>query len=175
MPGLETKPGRLLLGKLLLGSENLITWSNRLAPLFRFQRRPDVVVDVFIPSPRFPEFFRWYAESFDFWPLWVVPYRLPAFYPWLSKEHQKKMGDRFVIDCAVYGRPNSEKNVDYSELMEKKVYELGGIKTLISRNHYDRETFWSIYDKPGWTAVKERTDPRNLFGDLYEKMHPTER
>jgi hypothetical protein len=43
---------------------------------------------------------------------------------------------------------------------------------LISRNHYDRETFWSVYNEPAWRRVKQRTDPRNLFGDLYEKMHP---
>ena len=50
--------------------------------------------------------------------------------------------------------------------------ELGGIKTLISRNHYDRDTFWSIYSQPRWQAVKQRTDPRNLFGDLYSRTHP---
>jgi FAD/FMN-containing dehydrogenase len=172
VPPLENPLVRRLVGRWFLGSTNLITWSNRLKPLLALQRRPDVVVDVFIPAARFKEFFEWYVQTFDFWPLWVVPYRMPdPPYPWISDEWRSRLGD-FVIDCAVYGKPNRRKDVDLSEVLEKKVLELGGIKTLISKNHYDRETFWTIYDKPAWSRVKERTDPKNLFGDLYEKTHP---
>ena len=172
VPFLETRPARLLLGKLLLGSENMITWSHRLKAIYRLQRRPDLVVDVFIPSKRFEEFFRWYVEVFDFWPLWIVPYRMPHAYPWVADAHQRRMGELFMIDCAIYGKPNQDPDIDYSEILEKKTYELGGVKTLISRNHHDRETFWTIYDRPRWSAVKERTDPDNVFGDLYDRMHP---
>ena len=43
---LEWRPVRRLAGRWLLGSENLIRWSERLAPLVgRLTRRPDVVVD----------------------------------------------------------------------------------------------------------------------------------
>ncbi|MCP4665474.1 MAG: hypothetical protein GY849_03830 [Deltaproteobacteria bacterium] len=83
-----------------------------------------------------------------------------------------KVKDTFVVDCAVYGKINNDKNVDYSELIEKKTYELGGIKTLISRNHYDEETFWKIYKKPLIDQMKQRLDPKNLFGGLYERFSP---
>jgi hypothetical protein len=52
------------------------------------------------------------------------------------------------------------------------VFELGGVKTLISRNHYDRETFWSIYSQPRISQAKQRLDPLNRFGDLYERFAP---
>ncbi len=52
------------------------------------------------------------------------------------------------------------------------MYEMGGLKTLISRNHYDEKTFWSIYNKSLYSRIKRRMDPENLFGDLYSKFHP---
>ena len=65
-----------------VGSTNLNRWAQRLAPVIRqLQRRPDVVVDLFIPDRRFPDFYDWYAREAKFYPLWVIPYRLPGFYP----------------------------------------------------------------------------------------------
>ena len=172
VPPMEWKPVRFALGKLLLGSDNLVTWSDRLAPVFRRAlKRPDVVVDVFIPGRSFQDFFEWYAEAFDFWPLWIVPYGVKELYPFISDEHQARIGDeRLLIDAAVYGKPNSEPGVDYSELIERKTYELDGIKTLISQNHYDEATFWSIYSKPRWEAAKRELDPKGVFAGLYERF-----
>jgi len=46
--------------------------------------------------------------------------------------------------------PNGDERVDRSAELEEKTYELGGIKTLISRNHYTAERFWSIYDEANY-------------------------
>jgi len=172
LPGLERKPVRLLLGKLLLGSTNLLTWSRRIRPLLRMKKHPEVVVDVFIPGRRFGDFFAWYREAIDFWPLWVVPYRLPRPYPWVSPAQQAKFGDDlYFIDCAVYGKRNDDPRINYYKALEDETFELGGIKTLISENYYDEQRFWEIYDRDAWQAVKQRTDPHNLFRDLYKKFH----
>jgi hypothetical protein len=40
-----------------------------------------------------------------------------------------------------------------------------------AKNGYDEATFWSIYHRENWEAVKRRTDPQNLFRGLYEKFH----
>jgi hypothetical protein len=172
VPLMETKPARLLLGKMLLGSTNLIRWSKRVRPVMKLKRRPEVVVDVFIPSKRFEEFFRWYETDFDFFPLWIVPYRAPKLYPWIGGEYSKGIEDNLFIDCAVYGKKNSRSDVDYSEILERKTIELNGIKTLISRNHFDEETFWKVYDRGHYDAVKAVTDPHNLFRNLYDKFKP---
>ncbi len=172
VPPLENKLVRRLFGKFFLGSTNLIKWSNRLRHVLKLKKRPDVVVDVFIPSKRFKEFYDWYESDFDFFPLWIVPYRVTDYYPWLAPKFAEKMDDKFLIDCAVYGKVNTNPLVDYSELMENKVFELGGIKTLISRNHYDEKTFWEIYNKPGYDKVKKRLDPRGVFEGLYERFAP---
>jgi FAD/FMN-containing dehydrogenase len=175
-PPLEWRPVRLALGRYFLGSTNIITWAHRLGPVMsRLKRRPDVVVDVFVPGDRFEDFLGWYGREVDHWPLWVVPYRPPRLYPWISDQHQARMGTRFLVDCAIYGAANGRPGVDLSELIERKVHELGGIKTLISRNHYDEETFWSIYSRPRYEAAKARLDPRGAFGDVYSKLVATSR
>jgi FAD/FMN-containing dehydrogenase len=172
-PIMRSNPIRTLFGKYLLGSTNLIRLSKRFRHLLKLKKRPDVVVDVFIPRKNFETFLRWYIREFAFYPLWVVPYMMGKFYPWLADDYIDGFGgDRFLVDCAVYGKKNNDADVDYSEVLEKKVYELHGIKTLISRNHYDEETFWKIYDRPRYEKIKQEMDPNNVFKDLYAKVHP---
>jgi FAD/FMN-containing dehydrogenase len=174
-PPLEWKAVRLLAGRYFLGSTNLIQWTNRLGPLLaRLMKRPDVVVDVFIPSRNFPPFWDWYARTFRYYPLWVIPYRMPEPYPWLAPAFAARMRDDLFYDCAVYGKRNVEPHVDYSALLEEKTYELDGIKTLISRNHYDRERFNAIYDEVGYRSAKARLDPQGVFPGVYEKLHRVE-
>ncbi len=165
-------PVRRSLGRFFLGSTNLIKWSKRVRHLLMLKRRPEVVVDVFIPAGRAVEFYEWYAKTFDFYPLWVVPYRYPSPYPFIADGFAQGMGEeRLIVDFAIYGKPNSERDRDYSRLLEEKVYELNGVKTLISRNHYTEERFWEIYSKPRYEAAKRITDPHGFFESLYPKMH----
>jgi hypothetical protein len=189
VPPLEWKAIRFLVGKIFLGSTNLIRWSGRLAPILGMKKRPDVVVDVFVPARRFGDFFDWYTRDYAFWPLWVVPYRIPEPYPWLAPEHVERMvgpgvtrggerGDRsddtLFIDCAVYGKKNDHPTVDASKVLEDKTFELDGIKTLISRNHYTRERFAEIYDVERYARVKSRLDPHGVWKTVYDKLSRVE-
>lgn len=170
-PALEWKAVRLLAGKALLGSTNMIRWSKRLAPLLRrIRKRPDVVCDYFIPASRVPEFYEWYLGELSYFPLWVVPYRMPQPYPWLGDDRVDGLEGDLFVDLAVYGMRNEDTCIDRSRQLEEKAFELGGIKTLISRNHYSPERFWSIYNRPSYEKAKERLDPRGVFPDLYEKL-----
>lgn len=174
IPPLENKLVRAAIGRWFLGSTNLIGWSNRLKRVIAMTKlRPDIVVDVFIPTRTFKEFWEWYRDVVDFYPLWIVPYRMvKGVYPWVSDAHQQRMGEDFLIDAAIYGRTDNDPAVNIAHELEKKVFELGGVKTLISRNHYTEEEFWSIYSRPRISAMKQQLDPRNLFGDLYDKFRP---
>jgi FAD/FMN-containing dehydrogenase len=171
VPPLEWKAVRFAVGKLFLGSTNLIRWSKRLERVLALKKRPDVVVDVFVPSRRLREFFDWYARGLAYYPLWLVPYRIAAPYPWIAPSHAAGFADDLFIDCAVYGKRNGDPAIDWSQALEEKTYELGGIKTLISRNHHTREKFWQIYNKTAYDAAKSRLDPNAVFASLYEKFH----
>lgn len=165
LPGMKRAWSRKLLGSFMLGSSNLLAWSERLRPLFRLQKHPPVVTDLFIPESGADAFHRWYDGAISHYPMWIVPYRMPTPYPWLRAPRPG-----LYFDFAIYGLPNDRDDVDYSLLLEQKTFEAGGIKTLIAQNHYDERTFFSIHDRSRYERIKRRVDPENLFRTVYEKM-----
>jgi FAD/FMN-containing dehydrogenase len=168
LPGMTTRWGRRLFGGFFLGSTNLLAWTERLRPLFKLQKHPPVVTDLFVPETEVDAFYDWYEQAVGYYPLWIVPYRMRAPYPWLRPE---RVPCELYFDFAVYGLPNDRPDVvDYSALLERKTFEASGIKTLIGQNHYDERTFWAVYDRVRYERVKRRMDPKNLFRTVYEKM-----
>jgi FAD/FMN-containing dehydrogenase len=57
----------------------------------------------------------------------------------------------------------------YNKRIERKVTELGGIKSLYSDSFYSADEFWKIYQKPVYDKLKTRYDPQRVFKDLYQK------
>jgi hypothetical protein len=159
--------GRLLLGK-FLGSSEILRLAEKLRWLLLSDERPTVTVDTFLPFSRLKEFLEWYAVEFQHFPLWVVPYRRVHDYEWIADDFWKRMSDTLLIDIAIYGmRQRGETN--YYRLLEEKLQELNGAKTLISYNYYSEDEFWTIFHRENYTKVKAITDPNNIFRDLYQK------
>lgn len=158
--------GRLLLGR-FVGSSEVLGWAGHLHRLLGFSR-PRVTVDVFIPFSRFEEFFSWYDETFRFYPVWIVPYRRVRDYEWINPAFLEPTNDELFIDCAVYGMKQVGP-LNYYRLMEEELMRIGGLKTLISYNYYSEEEFWRTWNKSTYDEVKARTDPHNIFRDLYTK------
>jgi FAD/FMN-containing dehydrogenase len=162
--------GRLLLGKLLT-STRWLRIGEKLRWLLRSEK-PTVTLDVFVPFSRVAEFLSWYEHEFGFYPLWCVPYRRVRDYEWLDGSFYRGMTDRLFLDLAIYGmRQRGPRNVH--RLIEEKLRELGGIKTLIAHNYYGEAEFWSIWNKYNYDEVKAITDPKNVFRDLYTKTCKT--
>lgn len=157
--------GRLLFGK-LMDSTRWLELGKRFHRLLR-RERPTVTLDVFIPISRLPEFLTWFDATFGFFPLWCVPYRRVHDYEWLRDDYWAALPDRMFVDIAIYGM--AQRTANDHRLIEQKLRELGGVKTLISHNYYERDEFWSIYNRASYDAVKRITDPDNVFRDLYEK------
>lgn len=158
--------GRLLFGP-FMHSDRLL----RLAGTFRrflTTDRPRVTVDLFIPAAGVEQFMALYRERVGFYPIWCVPYRVPKPYAWLSKEMVANIHEDLFLDLAIYGMEQPPGRNVYKEL-EDELQAVHGVKTLISYNYYDRETFWRIFNRENWEAVKRRTDPTNIFRDLYSK------
>src|SRR5690242_16747850 len=57
----------------------------------------------------------------------------------------------------------------YNRKIERKVRELGGIKSLYSDSYYPEDEFWKIYNRPAYEALKAKYDPDGRFKDLYQK------
>jgi len=159
--------GRLLFGKFLQSSQWL-----RIAEKVHWilpKERPTVTLDVFVPFSQTPAFMEWWTKTCNFFPLWCVPYRRVHDYEWLADGFYDRMKDDMFLDLAVYGMRQPPGDTNYHRLIEEKLRELGGIKTLISHNYYGEDEFWQIFNKRNYDAVKAITDPKNLFRDLYTK------
>ena len=75
---------------------------------------------------------------------------------------------KFVDEAPYLGR-------DWSAVFEEQTFRHDGVKTLISRNHYDRARFFEIHDEARYTAAKQRLDPHALFHrGVFEKLHRVE-
>jgi FAD/FMN-containing dehydrogenase len=163
----RSRLARLFLGK-LLGSAQVLRLAERLRGLVLDDDRPTVTLDVFLPMSRVPAFLGWYEREFQFYPLWVVPYRRVRDYEWIDASFYAGLEDDLFLDLAIYGmEQRGDRN--YYRLMEEELRALGGIKTLIAHNYYSEEEFWSIWNKANYDQIKARTDPDNRFRDLYAK------
>lgn len=158
--------GRLLFGK-IVSSTTLL----RLAEvLHRFlpADRPNVTVDLFLPIAKLQDFMQWYRSAIDYFPLWCVPYRRVRYYEWIAPGYFDGVDDELFVDLAIYGLEQPRGRNYYKEI-EDELPKVKGIKTLISHNFYDEETFWSIWNKSSYDAVKAITDRKNILRDLYTK------
>ena len=164
--GLENRLLRFLVGPFVLGSSRMLSLARRFP--FLVGSCPDVAADVLIPFGHVKAFFDWYLEVFNYFPLWILPYRFEKIYPWVNPDFIKDIKDNLFIDCGIYGfRQDGRRN--YYKALEEKVFELKGIKALISYNYYDESIFWEIFDRESYQKVKRITDPQNLFREIYRK------
>ena len=158
--------GRLALGRVMTSRRWLALGAKLHWALAK--TRPDVTLDTFVPFSKAGAFMRWYERELDHFPLWVVPYRRVHDYEWLVDDYWRSLDDDLFLDIAIYGmKQTGDRNAH--RMIEEKLRELGGIKTLISHNYYPEAEFWQIFNRPNYDAVKRRMDPDNVFRDLYAK------
>ena len=164
--------GRLLFGK-LVNTRRVLRAVERYHKYIPSDKIP-ITVDTFIPFSKIPHFLEWYQKEVDFFPLWCVPYKIVREYEWISNEFMENNTDQLFVDLAIYGMKKS-KEKDYYKILEDKLLEIGAIKTLISTNYYTESDFWKVWNKENYDKVKIKTDPNNIFRDLYTKMCRTTR
>ena len=146
--------------------------SNRVARRRGRPEREAVVQDVEVPVGALPEFMEFFHREVGIEPVWVCPLkqRDPAavwpLYQFDPAEIYVNVGFWSTVPVA-NGTDPSDGTVN--RLIEKKVTELGGRKSLYSTAYYDRDEFWSIYGGDTYRALKQRYDPDQRLADLYDK------
>jgi len=164
--------GRLLFGK-FINSSRVLRAAEKFHTLIPSSTIP-VTLDVFIPFSKTNNFMHWYQQEVNFFPLWCVPYKAVRHYEWISQNYWNNTKDKLFLDLAIYGLKKKEDK-NYYRLLEEGLMKLGGLKTLISTNYYSEPDFWKIWNQKNYATVKRRTDPDNIFRDLYTKMCKTTR
>jgi FAD/FMN-containing dehydrogenase len=169
---------RRVLGRKRLNSvfyTRVMRWNSRVG-LTRWLDRisgthpESVIQDVDVPIERAPEFLDFFLREVGILPVWVCPFRAadPAaswpLYPTRPGTLYVNFGFWDVVRARESHPPGH-----FNRLVERKVTELGGIKSLYSDSYFTPDEFWSIYDKAAYDALKARYDPRGRLKGLYEK------
>ncbi len=122
-----------------------------------------VIQDVDIPIEHAHEFFDFLLSEIGITPIWMCPFKTSA---WdLSPLHEGLHINFGFWDVI----PSTHEKGHFNRKIERKTIELGGAKGLYSSAWYDEAEFWSIYDQPRYTQLKQTYDPQGVFPDLYSK------
>jgi FAD/FMN-containing dehydrogenase len=130
-----------------------------------------VVQDVEVPIERTAEFVHWFLENVPIEPIWLCPLRLRddprtggawPLYP--IRPHHTYVNIGFWSSVPV-GPTDGYTN----RLIERRVSELDGHKSLYSDSFYSRDEFDDLYGGETYKTVKKSYDPDSRLLDLYAK------
>ncbi|MGA9375388.1 MAG: FAD-binding oxidoreductase [Mycobacterium sp.] len=130
--------------------------------------RERVVQDVEVPIQNCEPFLHWFLENVPIEPIWLCPMRLRdettswPLYP--MRPHHTYVNIGFW--SSVPAGPTAGHT---NRLIEHKVNELGGHKSLYSESFYSADEFDALYGGEAYKAAKKTYDPGSRLLDLYAK------
>lgn len=129
--------------------------------------RERVVQDVEVPIGRTAEFLTWFLQNVPIEPIWLCPLRLRddtgwPLYPIRPRHTYVNVGFWSSV-------PVGPEEGYTNKLIERKVSELDGHKSLYSDAYYSREEFDELYGGETYKTVKKAYDPDSRLLDLYAK------
>ena len=166
---------RRLYGKDRLGSKTytkIMRWNSRVGVTKKIERAlglhsESVIQDVDIPLARAAEFLRFYSKEIALWPQWACPIGIHrtrfVLYP-VQPGWYVNFGFWDVKRTREAHAPGH-----FNQLIEDKVSELGGIKSLYSDSYFAEADFHRRYGGAAYAALKAKYDPAGAFPRLYEK------
>ena len=151
----------------LMKLERRFDIGDRLEKLHGRPPRERVIQDIEVPIGRTAEFVDWFLQNVPIEPIWLCPLRLRdddrwALYP--LRPHETYVNVGFWSTVPV-GSAEGETN----RMIERKVGELDGHKSLYSDAFYSPEEFDHLYGGETYRAMKKRYDPDSRLLDLYAK------
>jgi FAD/FMN-containing dehydrogenase len=169
---------RRVIGRRRLNSRSYARWmrwnarvglSRKLAR-WRGRFTESVIQDVDIPLARAADFLHFLLREIPILPIWVCPIRAAdaqrrfALYPLRPGIPYVNFGFWDVIETPVPLPPGH-----FNRLVEHKVIELGGIKSLYSDSFFTRDEFHLAYGMERYAELKAKYDPQRQLLGLYEK------
>jgi FAD/FMN-containing dehydrogenase len=168
---------RRLYGRKRLGSRTytkIMRWNSRVRLTGHLERllglrSESVIQDVDVPLARAAEFLDFYSREIGIWPAWICPIGPQdntaryVLYP-MRGEWYVNFGFWDVIRTR-----KAHPRGYFNRLIEQKVAELGGIKSLYSDSFFPVDDFWRLYGGEAYRGLKTKYDPDGVFPDLYAK------
>jgi FAD/FMN-containing dehydrogenase len=143
--------------------------SGRVYKLLGKPAREPVIQDVEIPVERLADFLRFFAERIRICPVWLCPLKLRESTGWPL--YPMKPG-RLYVNAGFWATVPlgpDEREGAYNRLIENKVTELGGHKSLYSDAFYSPEEFARLYGGATYALLKKQYDPDSRLLNLYDK------
>ncbi len=141
--------------------------THRLDRLLGWQRE-SVIQDVDIPIRHAPQFLDFLLAEIGILPVWLCPIgpqgRHFTLYPMDPDTLYVNFGFWDVVRRRQPFPPGH-----HNRIIEAKVAELGGIKSLYSESYYPEDAFWRIYGGGTYRRLKACYDPAGRLPDLYQK------
>jgi FAD/FMN-containing dehydrogenase len=129
--------------------------------------RERVVQDIEVPIERCADFLSWFLDSVPITPIWLCPLRVQDDEGWPLYPLQPH---RSYVNVGFWSTvPVGESEGATNRLIERRVRELDGHKSLYSDAYYSREEFDELYGGESYRAVKNTYDPDSRLLDLYAK------
>ncbi len=156
----------------LVGYDQRFNIADRIEKRHGRPPRERVVQDIEVPIERCAEFLDWFLQNVPIEPIWLCPLRLREdggnksrgwpLYP--LRAHHTYVNVGFWSSVPV-GSVEGHTN----KMIETKVSELDGHKSLYSDSYYQREDFDELYGGETYKTVKKSYDPDTRLFDLYSK------
>lgn len=161
-------PVRLLATKWLLNSktyQRIMRLSHKVMPNSSTE---SVIQDVDIPIEHAIEFLEFLLSEIGVLPIWICPFR--SYDPRVAYDLCPFDREKLYINFGFWDTvPSTQPDGYFNRKIEAKALAAHGTKGLYSTAYYDEETFWQMYDRRAYQALKSKYDPRRSFRDLYEK------
>ncbi len=129
--------------------------------------RERVVQDVEVPIERCAEYLHWFLTNVPIEPIWLCPLRLRGDTEWPLypiRPHHTYVNVGFWSSV-----PAGPEEGHTNKLIERKVSELDGHKSLYSDSFYSAAEFDELYGGEAYRTVKKNYDPDSRLLDLYAK------
>jgi FAD/FMN-containing dehydrogenase len=126
-----------------------------------------VVQDVEVPIERTAEFVSWFLGNVPIEPIWICPLRLRDDGGWPL--YPLRAGHTYVNIGFWSSVPAGPTEGHTNRLIEAKVSDLDGHKSLYSDAFYGREEFDELYGGETYKTAKKTYDPDSRLLDLYTK------
>ncbi|MDN5804829.1 MAG: FAD-binding oxidoreductase, partial [Microlunatus sp.] len=127
--------------------------------------RERVVQDVEVPLERCAGFLDWFLSNVPIEPIWLCPVRLRERWPL----YPMRPGHTFVNLGFWSSVPVGATEGETNRLIERKVREFDGHKSLYSDAYYSQDDFDELYGGEEYDIVKSTYDPDSRLLDLYAK------
>ncbi|MET0864974.1 MAG: FAD-binding oxidoreductase [Nakamurella sp.] len=160
--------------------------------LERMHKRPPferVVQDIEVPIDNTSAFVDWFLDNIPIEPIWLCPLRLPAdpdsapivaqtprqdeptwpLYPIPPGRTYVNIGFWSVVPANLHGGATGTREGATNRIIEQRVTDLGGHKSLYSDAYYSPEEFAELYGGETYAKLKAYYDPESRLLNLYDK------